>query len=349
MMSQAADAAEKNKAINQQRMMRKRDLERQWNKNIQTLGSTPGRPPGGLSGSETFSADWLPPINEHRSVRSVHSGIQQAIVNLDCFKELDAAARNPLNRTSLQASALDIWNSRISNDRNSLKRFLPDVEHGPPRLITSDGGRDLQWFAEVLGDYVFQGQLRQKIVFKWERHLPGAFGRTRETARPGVWLVEMLDSSDLGVGFLSGDRAIKVLSTLLHEMLHVFIEYHESDDQQWGSTAMQFQCERSGHGNAWLEKALQLQAEANRAFAVKGCRWDLNVKASFKQERRFGCVKGEKRFRDATDAVVDMAKRSTAGEAITTAVMAMAEARRFRNVPAQLKRQRPGRVGNGLP
>ncbi|KAI4192774.1 MAG: hypothetical protein LQ346_004169 [Caloplaca aetnensis] len=237
-----------------------------------------------------YTAPWLPPSSEHRSVQLCE---QKAIVDLDCFIWLETAALG--FPSSLQISALASWRACLDSAFNGPRRRPPcdvlqdnaqdrcSAPQGLPRLKTDDGGRDLRRFADIIGNYFFEGELRDKVEIRWVHHLPGGWGQTTKTTKPGKWLVEILDISDPGVGFVSGCKAIHVLSTVMHEKLHVKIQFHESDYRIWPRVA--FSCDRKGHGNTFLEKALQLENEANRAFAVDGCRWDLNIEASWMQEK----------------------------------------------------------------
>ncbi|KAL8904780.1 MAG: hypothetical protein Q9207_003044 [Kuettlingeria erythrocarpa] len=237
-----------------------------------------------------YAAPWLPPSSEHRSVRSYQ---HEAIVNLECFLSLKLAAlRYP---SSKQKLALASWRTCLDSAfKSPRRRPLCDVlqdnaqdrrspPEGVPRLRADDGGRDLRRYADDIGDYFWQEELRGKFEIRWVHELPGGWGRTTKTTKAGKWLIEILDTSYPGVGFVSGNKAILVFSTVLHEMLHVMIQFHENDYQIWPLVASRY--DLTGHGNTFLEKALQLEKEANRAFAVDGCQWDLNIEASWIQEK----------------------------------------------------------------
>lgn len=177
------------------------------------------------------------------------------------------------------ASASDPW-SVLSEDRQAgLRRWYEYIQLWSGAWLGLQGSRFLYLLYNIFNLYFFDNEL-PVIGVRWEVHLPGRRGMTCLDAARRPYYIIIRRPVIVG-GLNTVTSSLEAISTLLHEMCHVYVEMRLCRCQ-----SCETRPDRNGHyghGNTWFELVWRVEMEANRVFSQFGY-FNLQATVSYHEE-----------------------------------------------------------------
>ncbi|KAL9025747.1 MAG: hypothetical protein Q9196_005484 [Gyalolechia fulgens] len=182
--------------------------------------------------------------------------------------------------------ARQLWTEYTELVKETLRSYNIDVEAGP--ILPCEDTRSLSLLYDMFNRTLFNSELpppretgdhgqHPGLKLGWAYELPNtALGVTHHG--PNDVPIELLILKPRERRYLSGSDALLAMSTLLHEMCHVYESLRVCWCQSCGRS-------RTGHGNAFLFLAWLVENAANQTFPFLG-RFDLNRRNSWIQENQ---------------------------------------------------------------
>ncbi|KAL8735044.1 MAG: hypothetical protein Q9181_002982 [Wetmoreana brouardii] len=134
--------------------------------------------------------------------------------------------------------------------------------------------------------YFFDGELFNIVDYDWEdmEDINQSHGRTGYTSNPSEIEMFITRPPSTEGGFYTGEDAIEIISTVLHEMCHAYVQTNvcrctdcEAVPERLGETE---------HGNVWRYLAGLAEKEVEWLFGHLG-KWDLGLQVAFDEELDF--------------------------------------------------------------
>ena len=201
----------------------------------------------------------------------IHHG--ELVFHAYCYFTASCSINSCTKIFTRHPSEQSIWQSQLQEA--ALQRWhqwLPGVD-----ISLREDGLDLQFLFDLFDDYFFQGGTKHNTTVEWLEYLPDLhiYGQTRFQDTGAVISIMRLQPQRVW----TRQSVKRLLSTLLHEMAHVFVQLK-------GCNCLTCLCPlnasnirgASGHGPSWVKLCEAIEAEANRVLQGLHGIWDLDCK-----------------------------------------------------------------------
>lgn len=212
--------------------------------------------------TRSYYCDWLPAADD---VLSKHQ--HTPVVQLPAVRSLRAQSRHVGQTAPMLGQDLENWNIFQDSMRDEWKERRGSEVEIPQGPILFDDDDCLEGLFTELNALFFQTDLTDEVEVYWVDSDPDHRGRTYHNPDTGLMVIEIARPG-ISHGCYTGDHSVRIISTLLHEMCHAYVDINICHCDRCEATP--YRIGRDDHGNPWIEIARLVQEAANRTFRSLG-------------------------------------------------------------------------------